>query len=79
MEAPVKPVGPDALRPENPLEPRLLALYRAATPEAKLLAVARLNSMLLGLKAAHLAASRPEWTSGHRETQLRRWWLGARD
>ncbi len=56
-----------------------MALYRAATPEAKLLAVARLNGVLLGLKEAHLAAERPELTAGQRKSALRRWWLGARD
>ena len=66
-------------RPENPLEPRLLALYRTATPAAKLVAVARLNAALIGLKAAQLAATRPEWTPDRRRLELRRWWMASRD
>lgn len=64
---------------EDPLDPRLLALYRAATPEQKLTAVMRLNHALQGLKAAQIAADRPDWTSAQREHELRRWWLSARD
>lgn len=56
-----------------------MALYRAATPEAKLQAVAQLNGVLLGLKAAQLAADNPELTAGQRKSALRRWWLSARD
>ncbi|MFA5058106.1 MAG: hypothetical protein WC485_08335 [Opitutaceae bacterium] len=66
-------------RAENPLDPRLLALYRAATPAAKLAAVTRLNAALIGLKEAQLAATRPEWTSDRRRVELRRWWMTARD
>jgi hypothetical protein len=65
--------------PENPLEPHLLALYRAAAPAAKLAAVARLNAGLIGLKEAHLAASHPAWTVDQRRVELRRWWFSARD
>lgn len=67
------------MRREDPLEPGLVALYRAATPESKLLAVARLNGVLLGLKEAHLRASRPEMSPEETKQHLRRWWLGARD
>ncbi len=66
-------------RPENPLDPRLLALYRTATPAAKLAVVTRLNAALIGLKAAQLAATRPEWTPDRRQLELRRWWMAARD
>jgi len=79
MKAVVDMVETTGLSPENALDPRMMALYRAATPESKLLAVARLNSVLLGLKEAQLATSHPEWTDGQRQGQLRRWWLGARD
>lgn len=68
-----------APHPENPLDPRLLALYRAATPAAKLAVVTRLNATLIGLKEAQLAATRPEWTLDRRRIELRRWWLAARD
>jgi hypothetical protein len=67
------------LRVEDPIEPRLLALYRTATPEAKLAAVARLNTLLIGLKEAQLAADRPAWSPERRKTELRRWWLTSRD
>lgn len=65
--------------PENPLEPRLLALYRTATPEQKLTVVMHLNHTLQGLKEAQLAATRPDWTPAQRQAELRRWWLSARD
>lgn len=65
--------------PEDPLDPCLLALYRAANPRAKLAAVTRLNAALIGLKAAHLAASRPEWSPDRQRLELRRWWLASRD
>ncbi len=64
---------------EDPLTPRLLALYRAATPEQKLTVVIRLNQTLQGLKEAQISAARPDWTSGQRRAALRRWWLSARD
>jgi hypothetical protein len=67
------------LRPENPIEPLLLALYRRASPEKKLAVVTRLNATLLGLKEAQLAATRPDWTTSQRRTELRRWWFSARD
>ena len=57
----------------------MLALYRAATPAAKLAVVTRLNAALIGLKAAQLAATRPEWTPDRRRLELRRWWLASRD
>ncbi|MBI2814402.1 MAG: hypothetical protein HYX71_08970 [Opitutae bacterium] len=64
---------------ENPLEPRLLALYRVATPEQKLTAVVRLNQVLQGLKEAQLADARPELTGAQRQAELRHWWMSARD
>ena len=67
------------LRRENPLDARLVALYRAASPEKKLAAVDRLNQALLGLKEAELAARRPELSPAERRAELRRWWLSARD
>ncbi len=79
METAVDATRADQWRPEDPCEPRLMAIYRAATPEAKLQAVARLNGVLLGLKAAQLAAARPDLTAGQRKSDLRRWWLSARD
>lgn len=57
----------------------MLELYRAATPEQKLTVVMRLNHALQGLKEAHLAASRPDWTSEERRVEMRRWWFSARD
>jgi hypothetical protein len=65
--------------PEDPFDPRLLALYRASTPGAKLDVVTRLNTTLIGLKVAQLAASRPGWSPDRRRLELRRWWLAARD
>jgi hypothetical protein len=67
------------LRVEDPIEPRLLALYRVATPEAKLAAVARLNAVLIGLKEIQLAADRSAWPPERRKAELRRWWLTSRD
>ena len=64
---------------EDALPPRLLALYRTATPEQKLTVVMRLNHTLQGLKEAQLLATRPDWTQAQRQTELRRWWLSARD
>lgn len=61
------------------MDPCLLALYRAATPAAKLAAVTRLNATLIGLKEAQLAATRPDWTPEQRRTELRRWWMSSRD
>ncbi|HEY8994854.1 MAG TPA: hypothetical protein VIM71_09350 [Lacunisphaera sp.] len=63
------------LRTENFLEPRLVELYRAATPEKKLAMVAQLNRTLQGLKAVQLAADRPELSDEQRRIELRRWWL----
>lgn len=77
--ADVIPVARPDLRPENPLDARLVALYRAASPEKKLAAVHRLNLALQGLKAAELAARRPELSESARQAELRRWWLSARD
>lgn len=67
------------LRTENFLEPRLVELYRTATPEKKLAMVAQINRTLQDLKAAQLAADRPELSDGQRRIELRRWWLSDRD
>ncbi|GEM_PF-1768863 len=64
---------------EDPCDPRLMALYRAATPEQKLTVVMQMNHTLQGLKAAQLAATYPDWTADERQAALRRWWFSARD
>ena len=58
---------------------RQFALYREASPTAKLAAVARLNAVLIGLKQAQLAAEHPAWTVEEQRATLRQWWFGARD
>jgi hypothetical protein len=67
----------------NPLEDRsdsvLAALYRNATPAAKLAAVAAINESLIGLRDAYLAATQPTWSPEERRAELRRWWFSARD
>lgn len=60
-------------------DPRLLELYRHATPVAKLAAIARINAALIGLKEAQLASLHSSWTPDQRRTELRRWWFSARD
>lgn len=75
---PVREIRPD-LRREDPLDARLVALYRTASPEKKLAAVHQLNRTLQGLKEAELAARRPELSERERRAELRRWWLSARD
>lgn len=77
-EGAVPPTG-RGWRAENPLIPELVALYRLATPDAKLAAVARLNANLLGLKEAQLAGEHPHWSDERRRAAVRRWWFGARD
>ena len=67
------------IAPENPLDPRMIALYRAATPETKLLTVVRLNAALIALRESYLAASQPDWSPQQRKADLRKWWFGARD
>lgn len=67
------------LQPEEPLDPRLVALYRAATAEQKLAMVDRLNRALQGLKEAELAVNRPDLAAEERRTELRRWWFSSRD
>lgn len=69
------PTARPDLRREDPLDARLVALYRAASPEKKLAAVHRLNRTLQGLKEAELAARRPELSEGERRAELRRWWF----
>jgi hypothetical protein len=60
------------------IDERQLTLYRRATPTAKLAAVHRLNTVLIGLKQAQLTADHPGWTSAVRQDSLRRWWFGRR-
>lgn len=83
MSTPTNPPAvfahPTGLRLENPVEPVLLGLYRRSSPEAKLAVVHRLNVTLIGLKEAHLTATRPDWTISQRQSELRRWWFSARD
>ena len=67
------------LRLENSLEPRLVELYRKATPEQKLAVVWRLNRTLQGLKEAQLTADRPEMSPMERRAEIRRWWLAKQD
>jgi hypothetical protein len=43
----------------EPLDPKLLELYRRATPTQELAVVARLNATLIGLKEADLRARHP--------------------
>jgi hypothetical protein len=69
----------DHIRDHEPLDPRLLELYRRATPTQKLAVVARLNGTLIGLKEADLRARQPALPPEKRQQVLRRWWLGARD
>ena len=64
---------------EDPFDARLMALYRAATPEQKLKVVMQMNQTLQGLKASQLAVTHPDWTAVERQAELRRWWLSARD
>jgi hypothetical protein len=63
----------------EPLDPRLLDLYRRATPAEKLTVVSRLNATLIELKRADLLAKFPAQPPAHRQDLLRRWWLTARD
>jgi hypothetical protein len=60
----------------DPIDGRMVALYRAATPEEKLAVVSRLNGGLQEIKAAEIAASQPEWDAGRQRAELRKWWLG---
>ena len=64
---------------ETALEPRLVALYRAATPTAKLAVVARINAALTAIKEADVAQRHPDWSAAQRRASVRRWWLSARD
>jgi hypothetical protein len=61
------------------IHPKLLELYRQATAEQKLVAVARINASLQALKAAELAREYPAHSPKERVQLMRRWWLGARD
>lgn len=67
------------LQAENFLDPRLVALYRTATPEKKLARVDQLNRTLQALKAGQLQVERPELDEAQRRAELRRWWLSSRD
>ncbi|MDQ5980759.1 MAG: hypothetical protein QG602_3737 [Verrucomicrobiota bacterium] len=61
------------------MDPKMVALYRAATPQQKLAAVDQLNRTLQSLKSAELEANRPDLSAEQRRAELRRWWLSARD
>ncbi|MSU49692.1 MAG: hypothetical protein EXS37_11510 [Opitutus sp.] len=63
----------------EPLDPRLRDLYRSATPTQKLAVVTRLNTTLIGLKEADIRARCPTISQKETRTQLRSWWLAARD
>lgn len=67
------------VRDFEPLDPKLLELYRQATPTQKLAVVARLNAMLIGLKEADLRSRQPGVSRENQRDMLRRWWLTARD
>ena len=67
------------LRTFEPLHPKMVELYRKATPTQKLAVVARLNATLIGLKEADIRASRPDLSRDAQRALLRRWWLTARD
>jgi hypothetical protein len=75
--APTALTAPIPLPPgEEATDPRMLAQYRKATPEAKLAVVARLNAGLIALKVAQLERDRADLTEAERRAELRRWWLG---
>ncbi len=57
----------------------LAALYRNATPAAKLAAVAAINESLIALRDAYLKSAQPTWSPEERRVELRRWWFSARD
>lgn len=63
----------------EPFDPRMIELYRRATPTQKLAVVARLNATLIELKAADIRARHPGLAAAQQTAQLRRWWLTARD
>lgn len=63
----------------EPLDPKLVELYRRATPTQKLAVVARLNATLIGLKEADIRARLPGMSLENQRAMLRRWWLTARD
>lgn len=63
----------------GPFDPRLIELYRRATPTQKLAVVARLNATLIELKASDIRARRPDLAEAQQRAQLRRWWMTARD
>ena len=67
------------IRDLEPLEPRLLELYRRATPAQKLAVVARLNQTLIKLKECDIRARHPALRPEEHRQMLRRWWLGAAD
>jgi hypothetical protein len=67
------------LRDLEPLDPKLLELYRRATPTQKLAVTARLNATLIGLKEADIRARLPNLSREDQRAMLRRWWLTARD
>lgn len=61
------------------LDPRLRALYRTATPAAKLAIVGRLNAASIALKRAQFDARSPALSPVEKDAALRRWWFSARD
>ena len=61
------------------LDPRQVALYRAASPTEKLAVVARINAALIAIKEAAVAQQHPEWSAEQRRACVRRWWFSARD
>jgi len=61
------------------LDPRQVALYRAASPTEKLAVVARINASLTAIKESAVAQQHPEWTVEQRRACVRRWWFSARD
>lgn len=65
--------------PPGGIDERLRALYRAASPTAKLAVVARINASLTAIKEAAVARQHPEWSLVQRRAVVRRWWLTARD
>jgi hypothetical protein len=63
----------------EPFDPRMIELYRRATPTQKLAVVARLNATLIELKAADIRARHPDLADAQQRAQLRRWWMTACD
>ena len=62
----------------DPIDPRLLGLYRQATPTQKLEIVARINASLHALKTAQLRSERSDLLPSEQMRELRRWWFSTR-